>query len=760
MNKAITDGITFQPSAFSAGLGNWSSGDGTAGSDSYDGDGAAALVPADADFGHCLELAKSQSVQQLRYMGDTPILPGCYLRIRARVKAVSGALPSVRVGAWAGAGGTHISGLTEVGPSVALTTYGEVVEVSAIVGPGARGGVDMVWGREPTVGHFGLDLTGSTGGVVRIEDLVIEDITEAFHRDLMDWVDVRDYGALGDGVTNDAPAFEAADADADGRAILVPAGVYRLTQSVTLDHAVRFEGSLSVPDNVIVALTKSFDLPTYIAAFDDEELAFKKAFQALLNNADHESLDLGGRRVSVTAPIDLQAAASNRTEFAQRRVIRNGQLRAEDSGNWAPDVVTSQASYSASTQYRLTHVSNIANIPVGALISGTGVGREVYVRAKNEAAQEITLSAPLYDAEGTQSYTFTRYKYLLDFSGFDLIQDFEISNVELQCNELASGVMLAPAGMIMHFRDVVFNRPGHRGLTSIGEGCAGMLVDRCKFISHENGELVQNRQSIAITAHSNDVKLRNNRATQFRHFAVLSGSYQMISGNHFFQGDAASEGLRTAGIVLAARACNVTISHNYIDNCFVEWTNERETGPDFTGGFSFSGLTVSSNVFLCSYVASHFSFLVVKPYGEGQYLNGVNVTGNTFRTVGGTIDRVERVDSSFAGLDMSKARKVRFIGNSYQNVSRGAENPLSIKHTQSSTASTWQIDPDGYLPFEGRLQAVDAVVPTEAIKNSSNVKQWDMYYAKTEQGSNSDQLHLIWPNAVKGEVTVSVRCDD
>ncbi|SPF78246.1 glycosyl hydrolase family 28-related protein [Pseudoprimorskyibacter insulae] len=761
MNKAISEGVVFMPPAFSFGLGQWSSGDGTPGSDTYANNGNAALVPSDGDFGGCLELVKTQSTQKLRYMGETPMLPGCYLQITARVKAVSGPLPSVRIAGWAGkSGGAHVSGLVEAGPSTALTGYGEVVEVKAIVGPGARTGVNLPWGTEPVYGHFGLDLTGATGGVVRIDDLVIEDITHAFHRKMMDWVDVRDFGAAGNGVTDDSAAFEAADAAADGRDILVPAGVYRLNSSVTLDNRVRFEGTLSMPDSAVLALTKSFELPTYIDAFGDEEQAFRKAFQALLNNADHESLDLGGRRISVTGPIDMQAAVNNRTEFAQRRVIRNGQLRAEDTGNWTPDVVTSQASYSANTQYRLKNVTNVANIPVGSLVTGAGVGREVYVRARNIAAQELTLSQPLYDAEGTQTYTFTRFKYILDFSGFDKLQDFELSNIELQCNELASGVMLGKSGLIMHVRDVVFNRPGHRGLTSIGEGCAGMLVDRCKFISKENGELVQNRHTIALNANSNDVKLRNNRVTQFRHFAVLSGGYQMIIGNHFFQGDSSSNGVRTAGIVLASRACNVTISHNYVDNCFVEWTNERETSPDFTGGFAFSGLTINSNVFLCSHVASWFAFVVVKPYGSGQYVNGLNVSGNTFRSVGGSIDRIERVDTSFAGLDMGKMRNIDFAGNTFQNVTRGTQNPLTLTHVQSSVASTWQIGTDAHLPFDGYLQKVESFAPTDAIKNSSNVKQWDMPYVRPEQGSNKNEVHVAWPSSVKGEVTLTVRCDD
>ena len=40
---------------------------------------------------------------------------------------------------------------------------------------------------------------------MRIDDIEVEDITSAFNRTMMDWVDVRDFGAVGDGVTDDQP---------------------------------------------------------------------------------------------------------------------------------------------------------------------------------------------------------------------------------------------------------------------------------------------------------------------------------------------------------------------------------------------------------------------------------------------------------------------------------------------------------------------------------------------------------------------------
>ncbi len=396
MNKAITDGILFTPPEFSNGLNMWSSGDGTPGSDTYDGAGNAAYVPADQDFGTSLEIQKTEGIQKLRYMGETPLLPGCYLQITARIKAISGNFPSVRIAGWAGgAGNVHVSNLTETANTVALDSYGEVVELSAIVGTGTRTGVDMPWGTEALYGHFGIDLTGANGGIVRIDDIEIEDVTHYFHRDMMGWVDVRDYGAIGDGLTDDTAAFLAADDAANGRDVLIPTGVFSIEQNVSFTNRAVFHGTVVMPDDAILSLTKNYDLPSYIDAFGDEALAFKKAFQALLNSSGHESLDLGGRRVELSEPLDLQAAVPNRTSYATRRVIRNGQFYAKDSSNWDSQEFTSLATYTASNPYQLTAIANVANIPVGAIVTGTGVGREVYVREVNIGAGTLTLSLPL-----------------------------------------------------------------------------------------------------------------------------------------------------------------------------------------------------------------------------------------------------------------------------------------------------------------------------------------------------------------------------
>lgn len=763
MNKVITDGLILMPPPFSAGLAQWSSGDGTVGSTSYQGSPDASVVTADQDFGSCLELVKTVNTTRLRYMGQTPILPGCYLRVTVRIKAMSGNLASVRIAAWAGAAGdVHLAGVPETGPSVAMTAYGAVVTVQAIIGTGSRMGVDMPWGTGAIYGHFGLDLTGSNGGTVRIDDIEIEDITSAFLRDMMDWVDVRDYGAKGDGVTDDAAAFAAADADAaaTGRRVLVSEGVYALNADVQLDAEVRFEGMVTMPVNRRLSMTRNFNLASYAAAFGSEELGFKKAFQALLNFADHESLDLGGRRIEVTAPIDMQAAVNNKTTFSTRRVIRNGQFNVIAGPAWAPTVITSQGTYAPAASTTLSGVVNIANIPTGSLVQGVGVGREVYVTAVNIGAGTLTLSKPLFAGAGTQVFTFTRFKYLLDFSAFVSLDKMILDDIEFQCNGISSAILLAPAGESFQLRDCYITKPRDRGITSMGQGCQSLLIDRCQFLSNETALRVQDRVSIALNTNANDVKLRENRAMRFRHFAMIGGVNQIIMGNHIFQGDDEVAGLRLAGIILAGTNILTTITGNYIDNCSIEWTNEYEADPAFGTQYSFGGLTVTGNTFLASNVAPWFAWLVVKPFGAGHFLQGLSVADNVFKCQNGSVDRIETVDTTYAALDNGRMRNVAFTGNMFNAVTQMVANPLPIEHDEATAGTTWTLAYGAGLPFGGWARNVDSIVAEGPITGPANERRGDMPYVQVEQGALKQAVTLNWAAASKGRVQVRIRMDN
>ena len=131
-------------------------------------------------------------------------------------------------------------------------------------------------------------------------------------------------------------------------------------------------------------------------------------------------------------------------------------------------------------------------------------------------------------------------------------------------------MLLPKAAKAFTFKDCYFTRPKNRGITSFANGDQGMLVDQCQFLSDEAPLAAVDRVSIALNANANDVKLRDNRVTYFRHFAVLAGGSTIISGNHYFQGDDLQNSPRTAGLVLTKTNNRATIVGNYIDNNFSE----------------------------------------------------------------------------------------------------------------------------------------------------------------------------------------------
>ena len=761
MNIAITNGLLLMPPAFRAGLGAWSRTTGQPGTPTWTNMDNAALVPADQDFGPCLEIMKQQTTTSVRFAGETPMIPGVYLRISARVKAVAGALCSVRIAGWPGDGARKlVPGLVGTGKTVPLTTYGEVVEVSAIVGVGARSGVDMSWGTQPVYGHFGLDLVGANGGAVRIESVKIEDITAAFIPSLIDWVDVRDFGAVGDNATNDRAAFLAADAAANGGSVVVPEGRFVISGDLAINSPIRFKGTIRTPANTRVVLMQNFNFPDYADAFGSETLGLQKAIQALFGFTDHVTLDLCGRRVDLDAPLEIGKIAPSLNGFSNRRTIANGAILPVDGPAWETGRWSSSGTYDPNQPMKLSKVANVAAIEIGSRVIGSGVGREVYVNAKDVAAGTLTLSQALYGGAGTRNYSFERYRYIFDFAGVDEVARFNFLDIAFTCEGIASGIMLPAKGETFSIRDCYFKNPKDRGITSIGRACQGLFVDRCDFISNESDTPAHLRKTIALNVNANDVKIRDNRFVRFAHFMVAHGGGHIISGNHWFQGDGSGEGLRNAGLVMTLANVQTTINGNYIDNASIEWTNEHSAKPNFTGGeYSFGGLTMNGNTCLCSETKPWFSWITIKPYGTGHYVHGLSVIGNVFKALYGDVDRIERVDTSIADLDYNSMRNIQFEGNLFNGIRNYVSNPLMIQHDQNTAAASWVLPEIEGLPFKGWAKSVQSIIAESALIASDGSRVEALPWVQPQFGTNKRQLRLNWVRPTRGSVCVYARMD-
>lgn len=555
MNKAITDGAYLMPPSFEQALDFFSAGDGTPGSTSYAGQGK---IAQDADFGSCLELTKTENTQNLRYMGETPLLPGCYLQISVRVKALSGPLPSVRIAGFAGgAGGAQIKGVVATGPSVSLPDLDQVIEISAIVGPGARLGVDMVWGPDALYGHFGVDFTGANGAVLRVESIVVKDISSAFLRDVLPYVDVRDYGAVGNGEGDDTDAFDRAIRAARGRQIVVPGGVYKVTRDIVFETPVHFQGTLNMPEDAALVLTRNFDVSSYAAAFGSDEEGFRKGLQALMRPDGPDTFDLGGRCITLKEPMKVATAVSSTTGNNAARTLRNGAFCAQMGDGWHDDIHRVQAVFDPTAPSELQIVGTGVDIPAGACLEDAG--KEAYVVDQCPASKKIYLSEPAALEAGVHSVTFREPKYMLDFQDIKHLHTLTLSHIRLDCDAQTSGIR-APSGTA-DFRvlDCTVSAPNGCGIMSVGSEATEVTLDRTRFFA-------MGSTGIAVSVSAEGVRLQNCQSDGFTPFGVISAATVVMTGNHITCSPDETVEQRAGLIVTNPNAVGI-VQGNLLENC-------------------------------------------------------------------------------------------------------------------------------------------------------------------------------------------------
>jgi hypothetical protein len=178
MQLHVPSGIDLMPPPFAEGLDDWSRGDGTPESPTWETAENARLARGDPDFGVCLELRTVAPVERVRYMGEVPLTAGACIEIGARLKAVRGPLPRVRIAAWpGGAQGRAVSGLRTEAADVDLPGHDLALDLAAVIGTEPLAGVDLVWDYRVRYAHVGLDIVGATGAVVRVGVIAVREVT-------------------------------------------------------------------------------------------------------------------------------------------------------------------------------------------------------------------------------------------------------------------------------------------------------------------------------------------------------------------------------------------------------------------------------------------------------------------------------------------------------------------------------------------------------------------------------------------------------
>ncbi len=678
---------------------------------------------------------------------ETPLYTGQYLEIKFGVRLLSGAPCQARIIGLARASGANYSAANNYGPNFELIS-GATIEISAIVGAGARPGVDLVWSEVVTSGYFGIELFGANGGNIVIDDMQIRDVTAHFTALHAGIIDIRDYGAIGDGSFDCTDAIASADEAADGRDLFIPPGDYFIGSKLTIHSPLNCTGRLVADDATPVMLAYRYDLEAYVQAFKSEEIGFRKALQALFSFTDHRSLDLKGREISLSSPINMIDMINGATRYTKNRVIQNGTLFASNSDDWSDVSATATANYvyENGTPF-LTNVTNISQIEVGSYVEAPGVGREIYVAAKDESNQRLQLNRPLFGVNSSQTYTFTRFKFMLDFSELQNLRNFDFHNLKFDGNGNASMILLPFAGRGNRITHCFFRDPKHRVICSYALGCAGLTVESCDFEGGQFSRKPEERTVIALNTTGADTKIRSNRAYYFKHFAVLARSGHIISNNHIFQGGPNSLN-RVAGIVGTQGLFKSQVVGNYIDNCHIEISNEHEN-EELYGSRSAGGATITGNIFYGFNADENFRFIKYRLIGADCVLKDLSVCNNTFSFSGTMPDRVDALDTTLGTADYSKWQDVYFSNNVYNNITSETHSPAIKKIVQSSASSTWTIDFSDQLPFGGPATDVSSVVCYGSASSTSYPRVQPM------QGSNKTTVRLNFASASSGTAVVT-----
>ena len=150
---------------------------------------------------------------------------------------------------------------------------------------------------------------------------------------------------------------------------------------------------------------------------------------------------------------------------------------------------------------------------------------------------------------------------------------------------------------------------------------------------------------------------------------------------------------------------------------------------------------------------------MIKPFGSGHFIQGLNVVGNTFKSINGQIERIERVDDSIASLEHGLARLINFSGNTFNGVQQLTINPVTLEFSQNDNASVWSLGIGGFLPFQGYVRTVSSVIPEGELLTTGAARVYDMPSVTPLDGANQNQVRLGWSVPTRGRVQVTARCD-
>lgn len=196
--------------------------------------------------------------------------------------------------------------------NVVLNTYDYV--------PGTYSATDLSNTTDPTKGDalVGFRQSNSSGNLTNA-------VGRTVHQKLQEFVSVKDFGATGDGTTNDTTAIQnAASATGQSGTLYFPTGTYRIASNLTINTNVNFDGAqvtvdsavtLTINGMVCAALEQIFDGSGSVVVSKKTPIIFPEWWGAAQDNLSADS------EPGITAAISNSASQSNTIYFSGKYAI-------------------------------------------------------------------------------------------------------------------------------------------------------------------------------------------------------------------------------------------------------------------------------------------------------------------------------------------------------------------------------------------------------------------------------------------------------
>ncbi|MHC8945934.1 hypothetical protein ACYX78_14805 [Advenella incenata] len=435
----------------------------------------------------------------------------------------------------------------------------------------------------------------------------------------------------------------------------------------------------------------------------DQKAQVAEAFYALLKKGRYSELDLEGRQVAIDGVMDFGAIWQGESYTGGGKIVRNGWFSALTD---VPQTVNFTRSMKTEVGSTLVSISSTAGLMPGMYVSGPAVARETYivgVELPDDGPNTFRINTRAWRSVENVTHRFQEFDYMFDFKNVDNLANFRFHDITFNALGMVSIFRGPKAGSTISFNRCILNQPKMRGITFWTSGGSNLQIDNCQGSSstHERGLPPEERQSIFCTVSTNDCKFRGNYVWEFRHTLVLHGSGNVLTGNHFWQGQQKTAGedpalnTRTASIILTSANNKTNITGNYIDNSWIELANDNTTAQNWPLG---GGVTITGNQFTTVSKIGTYGFIALAPYKANSTCARISVVGNVFKNVDGgdhgTVVPMEKADviivpqGSNGSIDRSQVSQIYWRANSYSQVKKSTSSELTIEKVVAAGSET------------------------------------------------------------------------